>query len=59
MAAYFTYSENMGDTSGMSADAITSASVEPTENAEGNLQVMAQFIQENTGADAFHIVVSD
>lgn len=59
LVAYFTYSENMGDTSGMSVDAITSASVGPTENTEGNLQVMAQVIQENMGADVFHIVVSD
>lgn len=59
LVAYFTYSENMGDTSGMSVDAITSASVGPTENTEGNLQVMAQVIRENMGADVFHIVVSD
>lgn len=59
LVAYFAYSENMGDTSGMSVDAITSASVGPTNNTEGNLQVMAQVIQENTGADVFHIVVSD
>lgn len=59
LVAYFAYSENMGDTSGMSVDAITSASVGPTDNTEGNLQVMAQVIQENTGADVFHIVVSD
>lgn len=59
LVAYFAYSENMGDTSGMSVDAITSASVGPTSNTEGNLQVMAQVIEENTGADVFHIVVSD
>lgn len=59
LVAYFAYSENMGDTSGMSVDAITSASVGPTDNTEGNLQVMAQVIEENTGADVFHIVVSD
>lgn len=59
LVAYFAYSENMGDTSDMSIDAITSASVGPTNNTEGNLQVMAQVIQENTGADVFHIVVSD
>lgn len=56
MVAYFAYSENMGDTSDMSVDAITSASVGPTDNTEGNLQVIAQVIQENTGADVFHIV---
>lgn len=44
LIAYFAYSENMGDTSGMSADAITFASVGPTDNTEGNLQVMAQVI---------------
>lgn len=52
LVAYFAYSENMGDTSGMSVDAITSASVGPTKNTEGNLQVMVQVIQEKTGADA-------
>lgn len=56
LVAYFAYSENMGDTSSISVDAITSASVGPTKNTEGNLQVMAQVIQENTGADVFHIV---
>lgn len=59
LVAYFAYSENMGDTSDMSVDAITSASVGPTDNTEGNLQVIAQVIQENTGADVFHIVVVD
>lgn len=59
LVAYFAYSENMGDTSGMSVDAITSASVGETNNTEGNLQVMAQIIEENTGADVFHIVVSE
>lgn len=58
MVAYFAYSENMGDTSDMSVDAITSASVGPIDNTKGNLQVMAQVIEENTGADIFHIVVS-
>lgn len=56
LVAYFAYSENMGDTSGMSVDAITSASVGPTNNTEGNLQVIAQLIQESKGADIFHIV---
>lgn len=59
LIAYFAYSENMGDTSGMSVDAITSASVGLTDNTEGNLQVIAQVIQENTGADVFHIVAVD
>ena len=59
LVAYFAYSENIGDTSNMSVDAITSASVGQTDNTEGNLQVMAQVLQENKGADVFHIVVSD
>ena len=58
LVAYFAYSENMGDTSGMEVDAISSASLNRrTYNAEGNLQVMAQIIEEETGADVFHILV--
>lgn len=60
MVAYFAYSENIGDTSGMSVDAITSASLRSSAgNASGNLQVMAQLIQEQTGADVFHILVKE
>lgn len=59
LVAYFAYSENMGDTSEMSVDAISSASVGQTDNTEGNLQLMAQVIQENKGADVFHIVVKE
>lgn len=58
LVAYFAYSENMGDTSGMEVDAITSASLNRrTNNTEGNLQVMAQIIEEETGADVFHILM--
>ena len=58
LVAYFAYSENIGDTSGMEVDAISSASLNRrTYNAEGNLQVMAQIIKEETGADVFHILV--
>ena len=60
LVAYFTYSENMGDTSGMSVDAIASASLRNNPgNESGNLQVMAQVIQEQTGADVFQILVSE
>ena len=58
LVAYFAYSENMGDTSDMEVDAITSASLNRrTNNTEGNLQVMAQIIEEETGADVFHILM--
>ena len=58
LVAYFAYSENMGDTSGMDVDAISSASLNrDTDNTEGNLQVMAQIIEEDTNADMFHILV--
>lgn len=59
LVAYFAYAENMGDTSNMSIDAITSASLGTTDNTEGNLQLMAQVIQEKTNADMFHIVVQE
>lgn len=60
LVVYFDYSENMGDLTGMSVDAITSASLnEATENTQGNLQVMAQVIQETTGADVFPIHVEE
>lgn len=56
LVAYFAYSENVGDTSGMEVDAITSASLNAkTSNREGNLQVMARVIEEKTEADIFHI----
>lgn len=59
LVAYFAYAENIGDTSGMTVDAISSASVGITENAEGNLQVMAQVIADAENADVFHITVQD
>lgn len=60
LVAYFAYSENIGDTSDMDVDAITSASLNhDTDNTEGNLQVMAQVIAEETGADVFHILVEE
>lgn len=59
LVAYFAYSENMGDVSNMDVDAIASASLNRhTDNTEGNLQVMARVIQEETGADVFHILMS-
>jgi flavodoxin len=60
LIVYFDYSENMGDLSGMTVDAITSASLNAkTENTQGNLQVMAQAIQEVTGAEVFPIHVEE
>jgi flavodoxin len=57
LIVYFTYSENMGDTSGMTADAITSASLHGEKViAEGNMQVMVREIQKKTGADTYSIV---
>lgn len=59
LVAYFTYAENIGDTSNMSVDAISSASLGTTGNTEGNLQVMAETIQQSKDADVFHIVVKE
>ncbi len=60
LVAYFAYSENVGDTSGMELDAIASASLdENTNNSEGNLQVMAQVLQEEKEADVFSILMTD
>lgn len=60
LVAYFAYSENMGDIRDMGVDAIASASLRrSTDNAEGNLQVMAQVLAEETGADVFHILLSE
>lgn len=59
LVAYFAYSENVGDTGGMELDAIASASLnDKTDNTEGNLQIMAQVIEEKTGADVFHILMT-
>ena len=60
LVAYFAFSENIGDTSAMGVDAITSASLNRrTDNTEGNLQVMAQAAAEETGGDLFSIVVTE
>ncbi|MCM1194295.1 MAG: NAD(P)H-dependent oxidoreductase [Acetatifactor muris] len=60
LVAYFAYSENMGDTSGMGVDAVTSASLNKnTVNTEGNLQVMAQEISEKKGAEVFSILLQE
>lgn len=60
MVAYFAYSENIGDTSGMEVDAVTSASLNrSTNNTEGNLQVVANIIEQETGADVFHILMEE
>lgn len=59
---YFDYSENMGDTSGMTADAITSASLAGA-TIEGvttnDLLVMKDEIQKQTGADVYSVQVTD
>ena len=60
LVAYFAFSENIGDTSAMDVDAITSASLNRrTDNTEGNLQVMAQAAVEATGGDLFSITVTE
>lgn len=60
LVVYFAFAENIGDTSGMTVDAIASASLGSANgNISGNLQLMAQTIQENTGADVHHIVVAE
>lgn len=60
LVAYFAFSENIGDTSAMGVDAITSASLNRhTDNTEGNLQVMAQAAVEATGGDLFSIIVTE
>lgn len=54
----YDYSENMGDTSGMETDAITSASLagESPEGVEkNNLLVIVDEIKEKTGADVFSV----
>lgn len=42
LVACFAYAENIGDTCGIAVDAIASAGIGRTSNANGNLQVMAQ-----------------
>lgn len=60
LIAYFAYNENIGDTSGMTADAIASASLgQSTGNEYSNLQVIAQLIQEKTDGNLHSILVAD
>lgn len=60
LVVYFDYSENMGDLTGMSVDAITSASLNAaTDNTQGNLQVMANAIHAATGSDVFSVHVEE
>lgn len=58
LIAYFTYAENI-NTTGMTVDAITSASVGPIDNETGNIQVMVQALAERTHADVHPIVVEN
>lgn len=62
LIVYFDYSENMGDTSNMSADAITSASLAGQKYdgiTKNDLLVMRDEIQKQTDADTFSVVVTD
>ena len=60
LVAYFAYNENIGDTSAMDVDAITSASLNAhTDNELGNLQVMAQEAATVKDADLFSIQITD
>lgn len=62
LIVYFDYSENMGDTSGMSADAITSASLAGAKIdgvTTNDLLVMKDEIQKQTGADVYSVQVTD
>ena len=58
LIVYFTYAENIGDTSSMSIDAITSASLHmPTENTINNTKLMVDEISKKVNADIYSIVV--
>ena len=60
LVAYFAYSENIGDTSDMEIDAVSSASLNrKTSNEMGNLQTMANVIEKEKGADVFHILMKE
>lgn len=62
LIVYFDYSENMGDTSKMSADAITSASLDGSKISgikTNDLLVMKDEIKNQTGADEFSVQVTD
>ena len=58
LVLYYDYSENMGDKSGMDADAITSASLageSPDGVEKNNLLVIVDEIREKTDADVFSV----
>ena len=62
LVIYFDYSENMGDTSGMTADAITSASLVGETHAgvdKNNILVIADEISKQTGADVFSVRINE
>ena len=60
LVVYFAYSENIGDTSGMDVDAVTSASLNKrTSNSDGNLQVMAREAAAVKNGDLFSIQITD
>ena len=60
LVAYFAYSENIGDTSELSVDAVSSASLNAhTDNENGNTQLMAEIIADELGADIFSIQVKE
>ncbi len=57
---YFTYAENIGDTSALGVDALTAASLHmPTDNAVNNTLLMVQEIKKRTSADVYSIVVKE
>lgn len=57
LVVYFTYSENIGDTTGLALDAVTAASLHDERLIdEGNILVMADEIVRETGADRYSIV---
>lgn len=62
LIVYFDYSENMGDTSKMNADAVTSASLAGSKISgikTNDLLVMKDEIKKQTGADEFSVQVTD
>lgn len=57
LVVYFTYSENIGDTTGLALDAVTAASLHGEKLVdEGNIQAMVKEITTRTGADTYSIV---
>lgn len=62
LIVYFDYSENMGDTSNMDVDAITSASLAGMTIdgiTENDLEVMKDEIQKQTGADVYSVQITE